>query len=68
MLQVSDRELRQPGQEVMVKLSGAKDKLGLRMHSLTVVTPVTHVSGSRLPFTSCVNPDRLVCCRCLMES
>lgn len=38
-LQVSDGELRQPGQEVMVKLSGAKDKLGLRVHGLIVGSP-----------------------------
>ena len=30
ILIVSDGELRQPGQEVMQKLSGAKEKLGLR--------------------------------------
>ena len=38
-MQVSDGELRQPGQEVMVKLAGAKDKLGLRVHGLIVGSP-----------------------------
>ena len=38
-VQVSDGELRQPGQEVMVKLAGAKDKLGLRVHGLIVGSP-----------------------------
>lgn len=36
ILLVSDGELRQPGQEVMRKLSGAKDKLSLRVHGLIV--------------------------------
>ncbi len=36
ILLVSDGELRQPGQEVMRKLAGAKDKLALRVHGLIV--------------------------------
>eukprot|EP00983_Pelagomonas_calceolata_P115051 1160151-Pelagomonas_calceolata.AAC.1 len=32
-------ELRQPGSEVMRKLSGAKDKLSLRMHGLIIGSP-----------------------------
>lgn len=36
ILLVSDGELRQPGQEIMRKLAGAKDKLGLRVHGLIV--------------------------------
>ena len=39
ILLVSDGELRQPGGEVMRKLSGAKDKLGLRVHGLIVGDP-----------------------------
>lgn len=39
ILLVSDGELRQPGQEVMRKLSGAKDKLALRVHGLIVGEP-----------------------------
>ncbi len=34
--QVSDGELRQPSPEIMRKLSGAKDKLSLRVHGLIV--------------------------------
>lgn len=36
---MSDGELRQPGSEIMRKLSGAKEKLGLRVHGLIVGTP-----------------------------
>jgi uncharacterized protein with von Willebrand factor type A (vWA) domain len=39
ILLVSDGELRQPGPEIMRKLSGAKDKLGLRVHGLIVGSP-----------------------------
>ena len=39
ILLVSDGELRQPGGEVMRKLSGAKDKLGLRVHGLILGSP-----------------------------
>jgi len=39
ILLVSDGELRQPGSEVMRKLSGAKDKLSLRMHGLIIGSP-----------------------------
>ena len=39
ILIVSDGELRQPGQDVMRKLAGAKDKLGLRVHGLVVGAP-----------------------------
>ena len=39
ILLVSDGELRQPGQDIMRKLSGAKDKLSLRVHSLIVGSP-----------------------------
>ena len=39
ILLVSDGELRQPGQDIMRKLSGAKDKLGLRVHGLIVGSP-----------------------------
>lgn len=39
ILLVSDGELRQPGQEIMRKLAGAKDKLGLRVHGLIVGSP-----------------------------
>ncbi|KAK9816841.1 hypothetical protein WJX72_005809 [[Myrmecia] bisecta] len=39
ILLVSDGELRQPGQDVMRKLAGAKDKLGLRVHGLIVGSP-----------------------------
>lgn len=39
ILLVSDGELRQPGHEVMRKLSGAKEKLGLRVHGLVVGSP-----------------------------
>jgi hypothetical protein len=35
----ADGELRQPGPEVMRKLSGAKDKLGLRVHGLIIGSP-----------------------------
>jgi len=39
ILLVSDGELRQPAVEVMRKLSGAKDKLALRVHGLIVGSP-----------------------------
>jgi len=39
ILIVSDGELRQPGQDVMRTLAGAKDKLGLRVHGLVVGAP-----------------------------
>ncbi|KAK9805342.1 hypothetical protein WJX73_003956 [Symbiochloris irregularis] len=39
ILLVSDGELRQPGQEIMQKLAGAKDKLSLRVHGLIVGAP-----------------------------
>lgn len=39
ILLVSDGELRQPGQEIMRKLSGAKEKLGLRVHGLIIGSP-----------------------------
>ncbi|KAF6255953.1 hypothetical protein COO60DRAFT_1296414 [Scenedesmus sp. NREL 46B-D3] len=39
ILLVSDGELRQPGPEVMQKLSGAKEKLGLRVHGLIIGSP-----------------------------
>jgi hypothetical protein len=34
-----DGELRQPGPDIMQKLSGAKEKLGLRVHGLIVGSP-----------------------------
>jgi hypothetical protein len=39
LLLAADGELRQPGPEVMRKLSGAKDKLGLRVHGLIIGSP-----------------------------
>lgn len=39
ILLVSDGELRQPGPDIMRKLSGAKDKLGLRVHGLIIGSP-----------------------------
>jgi uncharacterized protein with von Willebrand factor type A (vWA) domain len=39
ILLVSDGELRQPQHEVMRKLSGAKEKLGLRVHGLVLGSP-----------------------------
>ena len=39
ILLVSDGELRQPQHEVMRKLSGAKEKLGLRVHGLILGSP-----------------------------
>lgn len=39
ILLVSDGELRQPQHEIMRKLSGAKDKLGLRVHGLILGSP-----------------------------
>ncbi|KAF8064522.1 viaA [Scenedesmus sp. PABB004] len=39
VLLVSDGELRQPGPEIMQKLAGAKQKLGLRVHGLIVGSP-----------------------------
>lgn len=36
---VADGELRQPGFDIMQKLSGAKEKLGLRVHGLIVGSP-----------------------------
>lgn len=39
ILLVSDGELRQPQHEIMRKLSGAKEKLGLRVHGLILGTP-----------------------------
>lgn len=39
ILLVSDGELRQPSGEIMRKLSGAKDKLSLRVHGLIVGSP-----------------------------
>lgn len=39
ILLVSDGELRQPEHEIMRKLSGAKDKLGLRVHGLILGSP-----------------------------
>lgn len=39
ILLVSDGELRQPEHEIMRKLAGAKDKLGLRVHGLIVGSP-----------------------------
>ena len=45
---MSDRELRQPGQHVMIKLSGAKDKLG--QHALHVFT-----SGMRFDLWLCLS-------------
>jgi hypothetical protein len=41
ILLVSDGELRQPLPEIMRRLSGAKDKLGLRVHGLVVGSPET---------------------------
>ena len=38
-LHPADGELRQPGPEIMQKLSGAKEKLGLRVHGLIVGSP-----------------------------
>lgn len=35
----ADGELRQPGPDIMQKLSGAKEKLGLRVHGLIVGSP-----------------------------
>lgn len=35
----ADGELRQPGSDIMRKLSGAKEKLGLRVHGLIIGTP-----------------------------
>jgi hypothetical protein len=37
--QVSDGELRQPSPDIMRKLSGAKDKLALRVHGLVLGSP-----------------------------
>lgn len=39
ILLVSDGELRQPGPEIMQKLSGAKEKMGLRVHGLIIGSP-----------------------------
>lgn len=39
LLLASDGELRQPGPDIMQKLSGAKEKLGLRVHGLIVGSP-----------------------------
>lgn len=39
ILLVSDGELRQPEPEVMRKLSGSKEKLGLRVHGLIIGSP-----------------------------
>lgn len=39
MLCAADGELRQPGPDIMQKLSGAKEKLGLRVHGLIVGSP-----------------------------
>lgn len=39
ILLVSDGELRQPQHEIMRKLSGAKEKLGLRVHGLILGSP-----------------------------
>ena len=39
ILLVSDGELRQPSQDIMRKLAGAKDKLSLRVHGLIVGSP-----------------------------
>ncbi|KAI8463939.1 MAG: hypothetical protein J3K34DRAFT_455000 [Monoraphidium minutum] len=39
ILLVSDGELRQPGPEIMRKLSGAKEKLALRVHGLIIGSP-----------------------------
>mmetsp|Transcript_26101 Transcript_26101/g.57021 ORF Transcript_26101/g.57021 Transcript_26101/m.57021 type:complete len:697 (+) Transcript_26101:262-2352(+) len=39
ILLVSDGELRQPASDIMRKLSGAKEKLGLRVHGLVVGSP-----------------------------
>ncbi|GAB4823718.1 hypothetical protein N2152v2_010764 [Parachlorella kessleri] len=39
ILLVSDGELRQPSPDIMRKLSGAKDKLSLRVHGLIVGSP-----------------------------
>jgi hypothetical protein len=36
---IADGELRQPGPEIMRRLSGAKEKLGLRVHGLVVGSP-----------------------------
>jgi hypothetical protein len=36
---ITDGELRQPGPEIMQKLSGAKEKLGLRVHGLIIGSP-----------------------------
>lgn len=55
ILLVSDGELRQPGQEVMRKLSGAKEKLGLRVHGLVLGTPQKQRADPAVLKSLCTN-------------
>ena len=55
ILLVSDGELRQPETEIMRKLSGAKEKLGLRVHGLIVGTPEQQRSDPAVLRSLCTN-------------
>lgn len=55
ILLVSDGELRQPGVEVMRKLAGAKEKLGLRVHGLIVGSPEKKKADPAVLRSLCTN-------------
>ncbi|GMH33678.1 hypothetical protein BSKO_01512 [Bryopsis sp. KO-2023] len=55
ILLVSDGELRQPGQEIMRKLAGAKEKLGLRVHGLIIGSPEERRSDPAVLRSLCTN-------------
>eukprot|EP01025_Chloroclados_australasicus_P045017 TRINITY_DN4906_c0_g1_i1.p1 TRINITY_DN4906_c0_g1~~TRINITY_DN4906_c0_g1_i1.p1 ORF type:complete len:684 (-),score=92.29 TRINITY_DN4906_c0_g1_i1:237-2288(-) len=56
ILLVSDGELRQPGPEIMRSLSGAKQKLGLRVHGLIVGSPEKQRADPAVLRALCTNP------------
>eukprot|EP01023_Acetabularia_acetabulum_P040007 TRINITY_DN3866_c0_g1_i14.p1 TRINITY_DN3866_c0_g1~~TRINITY_DN3866_c0_g1_i14.p1 ORF type:complete len:677 (+),score=122.77 TRINITY_DN3866_c0_g1_i14:232-2262(+) len=56
ILLVSVGELRQPGPEIMRQLSGAKQKLGLRVHGLIVGSPDKQRADPAVLKALCTNP------------
>eukprot|EP00803_Ostreobium_quekettii_P008826 evm.model.scf_2565.1 EVM.evm.TU.scf_2565.1 scf_2565:1050-6339(-) len=55
ILLVSDGELRQPGQEIMRKLAGAKEKLGLVVHGLIIGSPEKRRADPAVLKSLCTN-------------
>eukprot|EP00798_Chlamydomonas_sp_ICE-L_P011915 gene11915-15016_t len=55
ILLVSDGELRQPAVEIMRKLSGAKDKLSLRVHGLIIGAPEKKKADPAVLRSLCTN-------------